>query len=117
MVGVGTLACAMVLLPVMPSLPWTFVAATLYAAGAGLLFPALISLTSRTVNTGSQGSILGGTQFIGGMGRVLGPLWSGFVFQHVSIASPFLIGAGLFGVAAWLASKIPDAAASRAVSL
>jgi predicted MFS family arabinose efflux permease len=107
----------MVLLPVMPSLPWMFVAATFYAAGAGLLFPALTSLTSRTVNTGSQGSILGGTQCIGGIGRILGPLWSGFVFQHVSIASPFLIGAGLFGVAVWLASKIPDSAASRAVSL
>jgi MFS family permease len=116
-VGVGTLVCAMVLLPVMPSLPWMFVAATFYAAGAGLLFPALTSLTSRTVNTGSQGSILGGTQCIGGIGRILGPLWSGFVFQHVSIASPFLIGAGLFGVAVWLASKIPDSAASRAVSL
>jgi len=116
-VGVGTLVCAMVLLPVMPSLPWTFVASTLYAAGAALLFPALISPTSRTVYTGSQGSILGGTQLIGGTGRILGPLWSGFVFQHVSIASPFLIGAGLFGVAAWLASTIPDSAASRAVSL
>ena len=77
----------------------------------------LISLTSRTVNQGSQGSILGGTQLISGMGRVLGPLWCGFVFQQVGLASPFLIGAGLFGVAAWLASKIPDAAESQAVSL
>jgi MFS family permease len=111
-VGVGVLVCAMVLLPVMPSFPWMFVAATLYAAGAGLLFPSLISLTSRTVTHGSQGALLGGTQFVGGMGRVLGPLWSGWVFQHVGIASPFLIGAGLCGIAAWLTGKIP-APASR----
>ena len=35
-VGVSTLVCAMVLLPVMPSFSYTFVAATLYAAGQTL---------------------------------------------------------------------------------
>jgi MFS family permease len=67
----------------------------LYAFGAGTLFPALATLTSFATDAESQGSILGGSQLVGGLGRVLGPIWAGFLFQEVAIRAPFHVAAVL----------------------
>jgi MFS transporter, DHA1 family, tetracycline resistance protein len=106
MIGLGL---AFVLLPHLPSFGWAMLIVPLYAFGAGTLFPALSSLVSRATDADSQGSILGGKEIVGGTGRVLGPLWGGFVFQQVSIGSPFLIGASLVSLAFVLALRIPAA--------
>ena len=39
---------------------------------------------------------------------MIGPLWAGYLFQHLGIASPFLVGAGLVAAAWALAWKIPE---------
>jgi len=90
------------------------VAAPLWAFGAGTLFPSLASLTSRAADRASQGSVLGGSQFVGGLGRVIGPLWAGLLFQHAGIRSPFLAGAALVALAALLAARIPQPAPAGA---
>jgi MFS family permease len=79
----------------------------LYAFGAGTLFPALASLVSRATDRASQGSILGGSQVVGGMGRVVGPLWAGFFFQSVGISTPFNVGAVMVLFALLVALRIP----------
>jgi MFS family permease len=79
----------------------------LYALGAGTLFPALASLVSRATDRASQGSILGGSQVVGGLGRVIGPLWAGFFFQSVGISTPFTVGAVLVLFALLVAARIP----------
>ncbi len=79
----------------------------LYAVGAGTLFPALASLVSRATDEHSQGSILGGSQVVGGLGRVLGPVWAGVLFQQLGIATPFRVGAVLVALAFVLAWRIP----------
>jgi hypothetical protein len=64
---------------------------------------------------------VGGSQLVGGFGRVTAPLWGGWLFQHVGVNSPFHLAALLAGVALLLASRIPypakaGAAAERAAS-
>lgn len=108
-VRIGTVALGIALLsvPLIASAQWALAVAPLYAFGAGTLFPALASLVSRATDRDSQGSILGGSQLVGGLGRVVGPLWSGFTFQTFGIQTPFRLGAVLVGVAFLVAARIP----------
>ncbi|MFV1987516.1 MAG: MFS transporter [Gemmatimonadota bacterium] len=92
-----------------PNVWWLAVVIPLWALGTGILFPSLASLVSQATDKNSQGSILGGSQLAGGLGRVLGPLWAGLLFQHVAFGSPFIMGAGLSVFAFAIALRIPDA--------
>jgi MFS family permease len=66
--------------------------------GTALLFPATTSLVSRLSERRETGQNLGVQQGFGGVARMLGPIWSTAVFQHVGLAAPFWIGGGLMGV-------------------
>jgi MFS transporter, DHA1 family, tetracycline resistance protein len=111
--GVIALGLAFILLPHLPSFTWAMVIVPLYAFGAGTMFPALATLTSFATDRESQGSILGGSQLIGGLGRVLGPLWAGLLFQEVAIGAPFHVAAVLAALALVLAMWIPASLQSR----
>lgn len=106
-VGTVLLAFSLLFIAFLPSVWWLGLAVPLWALGTGTLFPSLASLVSRAVDPGSQGSILGGSQVVGGTGRVLGPVWAGVLFQNLSIASPFEVGAVLVACAGVLAWRIP----------
>lgn len=96
-----------------PNKWWLAAVIPLWAIGTGILFPSLASLISQATDADSQGSILGGSQLAGGLGRVLGPLWAGLLFQQLAIGSPFLMGAGLSFTAFVLALRIPGPADRR----
>jgi MFS family permease len=108
-VGICSLLGALLVLPFLPHERWAMLVVALYAFGAGTLFPALASLVSRATDRASQGSILGGSQVVGGLGRVVGPLWAGFFFQQIGIATPFNVGAVLVLFALVVAWRIPRA--------
>ncbi len=57
--------------------------------GTALLFPATTALVSRRSLRGEVGQVLGVQQSFGSIARMVGPLWSGFVFQRVGQAYPF----------------------------
>ena len=106
-VGILSLMAALIALPFLPSSFWATAIVPLYAFGAGTLFPALASLVSRATDRASQGSVMGGSQVVGGLGRVVGPLWAGFFFQQVGISTPFNIGAVMVLLALMFAMRIP----------
>ena len=106
-VGICSLLGALLAMPFLPSARWAMAIVPLYAFGAGTLFPALASLVSRVTDKASQGSILGGSQVVGGLGRVIGPLWAGWFFQSVGISTPFTVGAVLVLFALLVATRIP----------
>ena len=94
----------------LPGRWWLGAVIPLWAIGTGILFPSLASLISQATDARSQGSVLGGSQLAGGLGRVLGPVWAGLLFQQVTIGSPFAVGAGLSLAAFALAFAIPGPA-------
>lgn len=105
--GAASLALALLLVPMLPGRWWLALVVVFYAGGAGTLFPSLASLVSRATHADVQGAILGGSQMIGGLGRVVGPLWAGLVFEMIAIEGPFLIGGAIVASAALLAFRIP----------
>jgi MFS transporter, DHA1 family, tetracycline resistance protein len=111
--GAAALGLSFLLVPILPSFGWAMLVVPLYAFGAGTLFPALATLTSFATDAESQGSILGGTQLIGGLGRVTGPLWAGLLFQEIAIRTPFHIAAACAAGALLLAARIPASLQSR----
>jgi MFS family permease len=112
-IGIVALAFAMIALPVLPTTWTAYLIVPIWAFGAGTLFPALATLVSRATDADSQGSILGGSQVVGGLGRVVGPMWAGWLFQSVGIASPFKVGAVLVALAGFFRCECPDACPAK----
>jgi MFS family permease len=69
----------------------------LVPVGTALLFPATTSLVSRLSERRETGQSLGVQQGFGGVARMIGPIWSTAVFQHVGLAAPFWLSAALMG--------------------
>jgi MFS family permease len=118
-VQMGTVALSLSLLsiPLAPNEALMYALVPFWALATGLTFPSLASLVSQATDEDSQGSMLGGQQVVGGIGRVLGPVWAGALFGSVGIRSPFLVGAALVVVAFVIALRIQAPARGRGVVL
>ena len=62
--------------------------AVLIAGGNGLIMPSLNALISRNSTAETQGMNMGFTQSAGALGRILGPMMAGALFETVSPATP-----------------------------
>jgi MFS transporter, DHA1 family, tetracycline resistance protein len=111
--GTVVLALSLTAIPLVQNAAMIFALVPFWALAAGLTFPSLASLVSQESDPESQGSMLGGQQVVGGIARVIGPVWAGALFGAVGIGSPFVVGAVLVTVAALVASRIPAPAHVR----
>ena len=107
--GTVVLALSLLTIPMAPEPAIMYALVPFWALATGLTFPSLASLVSQETDTESQGSMLGGQQVVGGIGRVAGPVWAGVLFERLGIESPFYVGAVLVALAALLALRIPPA--------
>ena len=71
----------------------------LLAIGYGGALPSVLGLISRVAPQELQGGVLGVGQSVGSLARIIGPAVAGLAFD-VSIALPYLVGAGVAAVAA-----------------
>jgi MFS transporter, DHA1 family, tetracycline resistance protein len=108
------------LIPVMPSFNWwyaTFVI-TLISLGNACLTPSLTASISTISDPHEQGRMLGISQSVGSLGRVMGPLLSGALY-HVKHPMPFFTSAGLMVICLFLARiirvELKQRAAQKAV--
>jgi multidrug resistance protein len=84
---------------------WALVpVAGLMAAASGLVFPTVTSLISKGAGEDAQGGILGIAASTGGLARILAPPIALVLFQHVGVATPYLVGAVLFAACAGIAA-------------
>jgi MFS family permease len=107
-IGALTIGAGMLMLPLATSIWQLAVAAAFVPIGTAFLFPASTSLLSQRAAAGETGSILGVQQSVGGIARMVGPLWAGVVFQHIGIRGPFWISAGLMLFAFFFAAVVRD---------
>lgn len=97
--GALALAIGMAVLPLPATLPAMAAAIALVPIGTSLLFPATTSQVSRHALRGHVGQTLGVQQTLGGVARMLGPIWAGAAFQHLGWSWPFWLAAALMAVA------------------
>lgn len=104
-IGALTVGAGLCALPLAGTIPELALAALLMPVGTAFLFPTTTSLVSGRAADNETGTVLGVQQMVGGVSRMLGPIWAGVVFQHVGIRSPFWI-AGALMVATFLFSAV-----------
>jgi MFS transporter, DHA1 family, tetracycline resistance protein len=92
--GLGLLALA-----VATTWPRLVGALLLLVVGQGLVTPTLSSVVAGRAAAGRRGSVLGVQQSAGAAARVAGPAAGGWLFQHVGVAAPYVVGGMLAGVA------------------
>lgn len=107
--GVLSIGLGLAAIP-LPRTLWGFgLAVILIPIGTALLFPATTSLVSRRARRRQTGQTLGVQQTFGGIARGVGPAWAGLLFQHLGVASPFWVAAGLVALVGLLALRVsPD---------
>jgi MFS transporter, DHA1 family, tetracycline resistance protein len=71
----------------------------LLALGMGLNGPSMVSLISQWSSAEDQGGILGLSQGLASLSRIVGPAWGGFVFDRFGPGTPFVSSSVLLVVA------------------
>ncbi|MGH7048413.1 MAG: MFS transporter [Stellaceae bacterium] len=104
--GLVLICLGLVLLPFARGLAILGIALSGLALGMGLTQPSINSLISRRAAREEQGSVLGVTQSVGSLSRVLGPALAGMLFGDLGRASPFWWGAALVALAFVLALRL-----------
>ena len=99
-------ALGLVLIALAPTVNVLLLALALLAVGFGGTLPSVVSLLSRFAPPELQGSVLGVGQSVGALARVLGPVLAGISFDHLGMAWPYLLGAGLAGLASLAALSL-----------
>ena len=79
--------------------PLLILSLTLLTVGQGLVMPNLSTLVSVRVPDHQRGEALGFQQSATALGRVVGPVLAGLLFDRVGIPAPYLVGAALCGFA------------------
>ncbi len=100
--GMVMLAAGLILLTRSVNLALLLIALGILSAGDGAVTPTLSTLLSFASPTEAQGETLGLAQGIAGLGRVVGPLLAGVLFQRGGAGAPFLIAGILAALAAML---------------
>lgn len=97
--GLTLLTIGLAGIAIAPNLFWMAVTMTLLSLGNGLSNPSILGSVSLLTPVEEQGSAMGVTQSMASLGRIIGPAIGGFLFQKMSISSPFL-ASGLLGALA-----------------
>jgi DHA1 family tetracycline resistance protein-like MFS transporter len=114
--GAGLLGISLAAIPVADNLVAGLAALGALAVGQGLVTPTLSTLLSRASDADEQGSSLGLGQSLAAGARALGPLVAGWLFD-LGAALPYVVGAALSLVVAWLLIGVRVADERRAVEV
>lgn len=82
-----------------PTVPLLAATVGLLAMGMGFQSPSMMSVISQLADPADQGSTLGVSQSLGSLGRVIGPIWGGWVFDRFGHAVPIYSASALMLVA------------------
>jgi len=99
------LILAFIMLPFSKSATDLILILSLMSIGASLNVPTLNSLISKAANPEQVGAVMGTSQGIASLGRVIGPTWGGFLI-HFSYRLPFLLTASLLSMTLYVGTQL-----------
>jgi MFS transporter, DHA1 family, tetracycline resistance protein len=101
--SLALVAAGLLMIPATTSVPALLAASGVMAVGMGFNSPSLMSLISRYSAAEDQGGVMGLTQSLNSLARIVGPMWGGFAFDRLGIGMPYITSAAVMGLAALLA--------------
>jgi MFS family permease len=93
--GMVLLAAGLAGMAFAPNLPVLAFFVALIPLGTAFTFPCVTGLLSRVVSPHERGLYMGVQQTFGGAGRVVGPIYAGWAFDHLGHGVPFYTGAAI----------------------
>ena len=106
-IGAALLAVGIVATPHSPPVAPLLLALGAIAFGQGITSPVLSSLISKASGGKSHGGVLGISQSLGSLARILGPLWGGVLFDYGGPSAPYWSTAALMLIAACVGLSLP----------
>jgi MFS transporter, DHA1 family, tetracycline resistance protein len=103
MLGTFTMIFGLGLMPFAPNIPVYCLILGLLSFGTGVNNPSITALLSKSSNIDEQGGVMGIAQSMASLGRILGPMCGGYVFDALGVSWPFLT-AGIFMALAFFLS-------------
>jgi len=97
--SLAIVAIGLLMIPGTHSVAALLVANGVMAVGMGFNNPSLMSLISRYSAAEDQGGVMGLTQSLNSLARIVGPVWGGFAFDHLGIGMPYISAAAVMAVA------------------
>jgi multidrug resistance protein len=94
-----TLSIGLALIPAAYGLPVLLLATALLAIGMGFNNPSIQALISKLSHADEQGSVLGVSQSMGSLARILGPVWGGYVYDHFGTVTPYVAASAIMLIA------------------
>ncbi|MGE3274529.1 MAG: MFS transporter [Vicinamibacterales bacterium] len=101
--AVATIALGLALVPAAMTVPMLLISVGTIAVGMGFNGPSMTALVSRLTDASEQGGILGLAQSLAALGRIIGPAWGGWIFDHYGENAPFVSSAAIMALAFGLA--------------
>jgi predicted MFS family arabinose efflux permease len=104
-IAIFVIATGLAIIAVANSIPFLIVACGVLAVGMGFNSPSMVSLISRLSDRDDQGGVLGVSQSLASLARVVGPVWGGFLFDRFGVRAPF-VWASMFMMVAFAISVV-----------
>ena len=105
--GAALLALGLGATPFTPPVWPLLMALAAIAFGQGVASPVLSSLISKTSQRQERGGVLGISQSVGSLARILGPVWGGLLFDYAGPPGPYVTTAALMVLATLVALSVP----------
>jgi MFS transporter, DHA1 family, tetracycline resistance protein len=102
-ISLAIVAVGLLMTPATRSVAALLVANAVLAVGMGFNNPTLLALISRHTAPEDQGGMLGVTQSLNSLARILGPMWAGFAFDRFGVSSPCWSSSAVMAVACGMA--------------
>ena len=93
--GLILLAAGVVGMPLSGNLWMLAIAAALIPLGTAFTFPCVTALLSRVVSPRERGLYMGMQQTYGGVARIIAPLFYGWAFDSLGVASPYYFSSAI----------------------
>ena len=100
--GLILLAAGVVGMPLSQNLWMLALAVALIPLGTAFTFPCVTALLSRVVNPGERGLYMGMQQTYGGVARIIAPLFYGWAFDSLGVASPYYFSSAIIAATIFL---------------
>jgi DHA1 family tetracycline resistance protein-like MFS transporter len=98
-ISLAIVAVGLLMIPGTQSVAAMLAANGVLAVGMGFNSPALMALVSKYSAAEDQGGVLGLTQSLNSLARIVGPMWGGYAFDHVGVGAPYVSSAAVMAVA------------------
>ena len=109
--GLAFFIIGMTGIAIAPSIPLMAITMTFLAVGNGLMNPSTLGSISLISPADEQGMILGVTQSLSSLGRILGPITGGFIYASIAFSAPFyfsgVMGLVALGIVFFIYNHIP----------